>query len=129
MSTMKLKPVDPAKFDALSKTELRDLVVRTENAKVTDKWMTAQGEQRILRMGSAAGAALLTGILYEKKPELESIMGTPASLDHLLALGGGIGAYLAKDEDTACALEGVCLAGAVPLARNFGRTLAGMVIK
>lgn len=122
---MKLKPKDPAKYDALSKTEMREHLVKNDAKEFNEKWMTAQGEARLLRMGAAGGAAVLTGILYEVKPDLENLAGTPCSLDHLLALGFAVGAYASKDEDTANACEGISLACGIPLARKLGKMIGG----
>ena len=127
MPALKLRPKDPAKYDALSKGELKDALVRKDSSELNEKFMTIQSEQRMLRMGSAAAAALLTGILYEAKPDLENLMGTPASIDHLLALGGAIGAYSSDDDDVANACEGISMTGMVPLLRNLGRSIGGLI--
>ena len=88
---MKLKTINPDKYNVLSKTELKEQLLRRDTRETHDKLEATQTEARLLRMGAAAGASLLTGILYQKNPSLESLLGTPVSLDHLLALGGSIG--------------------------------------
>ena len=123
---MKLKTVNPDKFNVMSKSELKDQLVRRETREAQDKLEANQTEARLLRLGSALGASLLTGILYEKKPSLESIMGTPVSLDHFLLLGGSIGAFLSDDDEVANASEGIANAGLVPLMRNAGRKIGGV---
>lgn len=123
----KLKTQDPAKYQALSKGELVDKIVRRDAQELNEKWMTKQQESRVIRMGATAGASFLTGLLYEVKPSLESIAGTPASLDHLLALGGAVGAYLVEDPEAADALEGIANAGMAPLLRGMGRKVGGLL--
>ena len=125
---MKLKTINPDKYNVLSKTDLKHQLLRRDVRDSQDKLDTKQSEARLLRMGSAAGASLLTGILYQKKPSLESLMGTPVSLDHLLALGGSVGAFLSEDEDMAQAAEGIANAGLVPLMRAAGRKVGGLSI-
>ncbi|MEX1365181.1 MAG: hypothetical protein AB1Z98_18785 [Nannocystaceae bacterium] len=123
---MKLKTINPDKYNVLSKTDLKDQLLRRDMRDSQDKLDAKQSESRLLRMGSAAGASLLTGILYQKKPSLESLMGTPVSLDHLLALGGSVGAFLSDDDDVAQAAEGIANAGLVPLMRKAGRKIGGL---
>lgn len=123
---MKLKTINPDKYNVLSKTDLKDQLLRRDVRDSQDKLDARQSESRLLRMGSAAGASLLTGILYQKKPSLEALMGTPVSLDHLLALGGSVGAFLSEDDDMAQAAEGIANAGLVPLMRAAGRKVGGL---
>ena len=125
--SFKIKPKDPAKYQALSKGELVDTLVRKDNSDLADKWMSVQQEARLLRLGADAGASFITGILYEVRPSLENIMGTPASLDHIAALGGAIGAYVSKDDDVANAFEGIAHSGLSPLLRAAGRKVGAMV--
>lgn len=123
---MKLKTINPDKYNVLSKTDLKDQLLRRDTREAQDKLEATHTEARLLRLSSAAGAALLTGLLYQKKPSLESILGTPVSLDHLLALGGSIGAFMSDDDEVAQASEGIANAGLVPLMRNAGRKIGGL---
>lgn len=120
---MKLATTKPDKYKGLSKGELEEKLVKQDTRVTYERFMDALTEAKILRLGSAAGASLLTGILYEKKPELESLFGSPVSIDHFLALGGALGAFIAKDDDVAQASEGIANAGIVPLLRGVGRKL------
>ncbi|MCH9682012.1 MAG: hypothetical protein K0V04_11300 [Deltaproteobacteria bacterium] len=124
---MKLKTVKPEKYKELTKGELADQLVRRDVSEVRTSLEEQQQQGRVIRMGSAGIAALLTGIVYAKKPELESIMGTPVSLDHLVALGGTVAAFMIDDDEQANAAEGIGLAGLVPLLRDGGRKVGGMV--
>ena len=126
MST-RLPAIRPDKYDHLSKTELRDQLVRHDTKKSLDKFETQQTEHKILRLGSGAGSALLTGAVYQKWPSLEALMGTPASVDHLLAVGGAVGAFVAEDEEVAAASEGIATMAISHLLRNMGRKVAGAV--
>jgi len=120
---MKLATIKPDKYKDLSKTELQEKLVKRDTRDTQDRFMSALSEAKMLRLGSAAGASVLTGLLYEKKPELESLFGSPVSVDHFLAIGGGLAAFLAKDEDVAQASEGIASAGMVPLMRAVGRRI------
>ncbi len=123
---MKLKNVNPDKYNVLSKTELKDQLVKRDSRSNQDNFESNLAEERVLRMSSAAGASLLTGLLYQKKPSLESIMGTPVSVDHILAFGGSIMAFISDDDKAAQAAEGIANAGLVPLLRKAGRKIGGM---
>ncbi len=124
---MKIKPVKLEKYKELNKRELADQLVRRDVSDVKSSLEEQQQQGRIIRMGSAGIASFVIGILYAKKPELESIMGTPLSLDHLYALGGSVAAFLIDDDEQANAAEGIGIAGLVPLLRDGGRKVGGMV--
>ncbi len=123
---MKLKTINPEKYNVLSKTELKDQLLRRDTKESQEKVEASELESRVIRMGTTAAAALLTGILYQKKPSLESLLGTPVSLDHFMVLGGSAVAFLAEDEQLAQAAEGVANAGLVPLLRDMGRKVGGL---
>ncbi|MCH9681297.1 MAG: hypothetical protein K0V04_07685 [Deltaproteobacteria bacterium] len=123
---MKIKTVKPEKYQDLSKGELKEQLMKRDVSDVRQSVEDQQQQGRLTRMGAAAAASVLTGLLYEKKPSLESIMGSPVSLDHLAALGGAVGAFMVDDDQVADALEGLAQAGMVPLLRGMGRKVGGM---
>ncbi len=123
---MKIKKLNTEKYQPLSKGELKEQLIKRDMSAVNDSLVNQQQQGRIIRMGSAGIASLLTGILYEKKPGLESLMGSPVSLDHLYALGGAAAAFLLDDDEMADAAEGLALAGMVPLLRGAGRKVGGL---
>lgn len=123
---MKLPAIKADKYDHLSKTELRDKLVQHDSRKTQGEFMSKLTEHKMLRMASGVGAAFLTGVLYEKKPGLESLMGTPASFDHLLAVGGAFAAFLTDDEEVASASEGIANVGLSHLFRSMGRKVGGV---
>lgn len=122
-SIIKFKAPDPKKFKEMSKADLEEKALREENAKARAALEAAMSEHRVLRMGSLAGTSLAIGLIYEVRPGLENIAGTPASLDHIAALGGTIGAFMTEDETLASALEGVGGAGLGQVMRGFGRRI------
>ncbi|MCX4239046.1 hypothetical protein [Paraliomyxa miuraensis] len=114
------------KYDEMSKTELKQVLQKKDTKALAQVQEAKLVEYRVLRMGTTAGVALLTGLLYQKKPALESLMGTPASLDHILAFGASALAFLSEDEIVVQAAEGVANAGLVPLLRAAGRKIGGV---
>ena len=123
---MKLATINTEKYDVLSKTELKDQLKKRDTKEIVKTHEAKAVEHRVLRLGTTAAVALLTGILYQKKPALESLMGTPASLDHLLAFGASAVAFLSEDETVVQAAEGVANVGLVPLLRSAGRKVGGI---
>ena len=123
---MKLATINTEKYDVLSKTELKDQLKKRDTKAIVKTHEAKAVEHRVLRLGTTAAVALLTGILYQKKPALESLMGTPASLDHLLAFGASAVAFLSEDETVVQAAEGVANVGLVPLLRSAGRKVGGI---
>lgn len=123
---MKLATINPDKYDVLSKTELKDQLKKRDTKALVQTQEARAVEHRVVRLGTTAAVALLTGLLYQKKPALESLMGTPASLDHLLAFGASAVAFLSEDEMLVQAAEGVANAGLVPLLRAAGRKVGGI---
>ena len=125
---MKLPAVKTDKYDHLSTRELRDKLVQHDSRKTQGEFMSKLTEHKMLRMASGVGTAFLTGVLYQKKPGMESLMGTPASFDHLLAIGGGLAAFLTDDEEVAAASEGVANVGLSHLFRSMGRKVGGVTL-
>lgn len=123
---MKLATINTDKYDVLSKTELKDQLKKRDTKELVKTQEARSVEHRVLRLGTTAAVALLTGILYQKKPSLESLMGTPASLDHLLAFGASAVAFLSEDETVVQAAEGIANVGLVPLLRSAGRKVGGI---
>jgi hypothetical protein len=123
---MKLATINTDKYDVLSKTELKDQLKKRDTKELVKTHEARAAENRVLRLGTTAAVALLTGILYQKKPALESLMGTPASLDHLLAFGASAVAFLSDDETVVHAAEGIANVGLVPLLRSAGRKVGGI---
>ena len=123
---MKLPAIKTDKYDHLSKTELKDKLVQLDSRKTEGELMSKLTEHKMLRMASGVGAAFLTGVMYEKKPALESLMGTPASFDHLLAVGGVFAAFMVDDEEVAAASEGIANVGLSHLFRDMGRKVGGV---
>ena len=122
---MKLATINPDKYDVLSKTELKDALKKRDTKALVQTQEAKAVEHRVVRLGTTAAVALLTGLLYQKKPALESLMGTPASFDHILAFGASAVAFLSEDEQVAQAAEGVANVGLVPLLRAAGRKVGG----
>lgn len=122
---MKLATVRTDKYQDLSKGELQQQLVKRDSKAHQERFMDQLTEAKLLRMGSAAGAAILTGLLYERKPGMESLFGSPVSVDHLLALGGGFAAFFVDDDDYAQVAEGIANVGLVPLFRSMGRKVGG----
>lgn len=120
---MKLKTINPHKYNVRSKTEIKDQLLRRDTKESQEKVEASELESRVIRMGTTAAAALLTGILYQKKPSLWSLMGTPVSLDRLMALGGSAVAFMTEDEQVAQAAEGNT--GLVPLLRDVDHKVGG----
>jgi hypothetical protein len=118
---MKLETINPDECAVPSETELQQPRPRRDTRYIKGRFMSELTEHRFVRMGSAASAALLTGLLYQKVPQMEAMLGTPVSLDHLLAFGGSVAAFMIDDGATAHAAEGLALAGLVPLLRDAGR--------
>ena len=125
---MKLPAVKTDKYDHLSTRELRDKLVQHDSRKTQGEFMSKLTEHKMLRMASGVGAAFLTGVLYQKKPGMESLMGTPASFDHLLAIGGAFAAFVVDDEDMAAASEGIANVGLSHLFRSMGRKVGGVTL-
>ena len=126
--SIRLPAVRPEKYDGLNTRELREELVKQDTKRVKSDFESQLTEFKGLRLGSAAGSALLTGMLYQKWPSLQSLMGTPASADHLLAVGGAIAAFTAKEEEIASASEGVASMAISHLLRAMGRKVLGAVI-
>ncbi|MCX4244210.1 hypothetical protein [Paraliomyxa miuraensis] len=124
--TTKLATINSDKYDVLSKTELKDQLKKRDTKAMVQVHEAKLVEHRVVRMGTTAAVALLTGLLYQKKPGFESLMGTPASLDHILAFGASALAFLSEDEMVVQAAEGVANAGLVPLLRSAGRKIGGV---
>ena len=125
---MKLPAVKTDKYDHLSTRELRDKLVQHDSRKTQGEFMSKLTEHKMLRMASGVGAAFLTGVLYQKKPGMESLMGTPASFDHLLAIGGAFAAFVVDDEDMAAASEGIANVGLSHPFRSMGRKVGGVTL-
>lgn len=100
---MKLKTINPEKYNVLSKTELKDQLLRRDTKEFLEKIEATELESRVIRMGSTAAAALLTGIRHPLPEEAFARVphGHPVSLDHLMALGGSAAAFLTDDEQLA----------------------------
>ncbi|MCX4240202.1 hypothetical protein [Paraliomyxa miuraensis] len=123
---MKLAVINPHKYDDKTRPELKQQLQKRDAQELQKVQEAKAVENRALRMGTTAAVALLTGLIYQKKPAFESLLGTPASLDHILALGGSAVAFLAEDETLVQAAEGVANASVVPLLRAAGRKLGGI---
>lgn len=123
---MKLALINPHKYDDKTRPELKQQLQKRDAQELQKVQEAKAVENRTVRMGTTALVALVTGLLYQKKPALESLLGTPASLDHLLALGGSAVAFFSEDQVVVQAAEGVANASVVPLLRAAGRKIGGV---
>jgi hypothetical protein len=129
MSAIKIKAPTKDKYKEMTLAEAREELYRRDTKVTNEKVDEALTEHRFVRMGTMAAVSLILGLIYKVKPELQSIFGTPVSLDHLAALAGGAGAFLSEDETTAQASEGIANAGIVPILRGLGELVGGFTVK
>lgn len=128
-NAIKIKPPTAEKYKDMSTFELREELLKRDSKNANEKIEEVLNEQRVVRMGSMAVLSLLLGLVYEMKPDLKAIWGTPVSLDHLAALGGGAGAFMSDDETVAQACEGIANAGLVPVIRGMGALIGSFTVK